>query len=208
MSKPDLLLVGAGGHALSCIDVIEQENRFRIVGLLGLPEEQGSQRLGHSVIGIDTDLPQLARTCRHALVALGQIRTPALRIAMFQRLQQLGFELPTIVSPLSYVSAHARIGAGTIVMHRASINAGASVGDNCIINTRALIEHGAHVRSHCHIATGAILNGDASVGEGTFIGSGSVVSLPAQATYHYTPTCLPARRRSEDADHCRSRGQS
>ncbi len=175
MNKPGLLLVGAGGHALSCIDVIELENRFRIVGLLGLQSEKGSQRLGYPVIGTDEDLPELASTYGHAVVTMGQIKTPALRIAMFQRLLELGFVLPTIVAPTAQVSLHATVGDGTIVMHGAIINAGASIGDNCIINCRALVEHGARMGSHCHLATGAIVNGDASVGEGSFIGSGTVV---------------------------------
>ncbi len=34
MNKPKLILVGAGGHCRSCIDVIEQENKFEIIGML------------------------------------------------------------------------------------------------------------------------------------------------------------------------------
>ncbi len=36
MSKEKIILIGAGGHAESCIDVIEQEDRFEIAGLIGL----------------------------------------------------------------------------------------------------------------------------------------------------------------------------
>ena len=30
----EILLIGAGGHCLSCIDVIEAEKKFKIVGLI------------------------------------------------------------------------------------------------------------------------------------------------------------------------------
>ena len=30
----EILLIGAGGHCLSCIDVIESEKKFKIVGLI------------------------------------------------------------------------------------------------------------------------------------------------------------------------------
>ena len=33
-AKKKLILIGAGGHCNSCIDVIEQENKYRIVGLI------------------------------------------------------------------------------------------------------------------------------------------------------------------------------
>lgn len=175
MSQADLLLIGAGGHARACIDVIEQAGRYRIAGLVGAPHEVGTKILGYPVLGADDDLGDLVGRYPAALVTVGQIRSPDTRIRLYQRAVDLGFHLPAIVSPHAHVSRHASIGAGTIVMHGAIVNAGACVGDNCIINTRALLEHDVTVGAHCHISTGAILNGDVKVGTGSFIGSGSVV---------------------------------
>lgn len=170
-----ILLVGAGGHAQACIDVIEAQALFRIVGLIGTAAEVGTHVLGYAVLGSDDDLPALmsGRSC--ALVSCGQIKTPDLRMRLFERLQALSCELPVVVSPRAYVSQHAVVGAGTIVMHGAVVNAGAVVGRNCIINSQALIEHGATVGDHCHIATAAVVNGEARIGAGTFIGSNAVV---------------------------------
>lgn len=173
MTPAGILLVGAGGHALACIDVIEAQGRFCIRGLLGSPAEKGGQRLGYPVLGSDEDLPALAQPGSHALVCVGQIKTPEPRMRLFARLRELGYTLPAIVAPTAWVSPHARIGAGSIVMHGAIVNAGAEVGENCIINTRALVEHGARVGDYCHVSTGALLNGDVEVGAGSFIGSGS-----------------------------------
>ena len=175
MTKLPILLIGAGGHARACIDVIEYESRFSVAGLVGLPDEVGTQLLGYPVLGTDTDLPALLRKCSHAFVAVGQIKTPERRIRIFTVLEQHRCSFPVIVSPYAYVSPHASLGHGTIVMHGAVVNAGAVVGCNCIINTRALVEHSATVGDHCHISTGAILNGDVKIGEGSFVGSGSVI---------------------------------
>jgi len=168
-------LVGAGGHARSCVDVIEQNDRFSVAGLVGLPHEVGKHLYGYPVLGSDTDLAQLIRDFPHALVALGQIKTPDLRIRLFEMLKVHGCDLPAIVSPRAYVSPHASIGEGTIVMHGAIINAGARIGRNCIINSRALVEHDAVIDDHCHIATSAVINGHVSVGEGSFIGSNACI---------------------------------
>jgi sugar O-acyltransferase (sialic acid O-acetyltransferase NeuD family) len=175
MTPEGILLVGAGGHAMSCIDVIEAQGRFCIQGLLGSPAEKGGQRLGYPVLGSDEDLSALLLPGGNALVCVGQIKTPEPRMRLFGRLRELGYALPAIVAPTAWVSPHARIGAGSIVMHGAIVNAGAEVGENCIINTRALVEHGARVGNHCHVSTGALLNGDVEVGAGSFIGSGSQV---------------------------------
>lgn len=175
MSGMPILLVGAGGHARACIDVIEQLERFAIAGVVGLRSEVGTTLFGHPVVGTDSDLLSLFSEYKYALVTVGQIKTSEPRMRLFNLLEQLGYELPVIVSPRAYVSPHAKVGAGSIVMHNAVINAGAIVGRNCIINSQALIEHDVIVEDHCHIATAAAINGNARIGYGTFIGSVSSI---------------------------------
>lgn len=173
--KPNIILVGGGGHCKSCIDVIEQEGRFDIAGIIDLPEKLYQKTLGYPVIGVDDDLPQIASEYDYFLITLGQIKSPDKRIALFDKIKSLGGTFPVIISPLAYVSSYATVEEGAIVMHKALVNAGAAIGKNCIVNTKALIEHDALVRDHCHIATNAVINGGCTVGEGSFMGSMSMV---------------------------------
>jgi sugar O-acyltransferase (sialic acid O-acetyltransferase NeuD family) len=175
MSKPGLILIGAGGHARSCIDAIEEEGTFKIAGLVGLTQQVGTEFLGHKVIATDFELEFLAKRFEYAVISIGQIATYENRETLYNLALSAGFKLPTIISPSSYVSRHAKIGMGTIIMHSVIINAGASIGDNCIINTQALLEHDSQLGNHCHVSTGAILNGSVTVGDGSFIGSGAVI---------------------------------
>lgn len=180
MSRATILLVGAGGHARSCIDVIEQEGRYAISGLVGLTEELGSRVLGYEVVGTDQDLPALLHRFDYALITVGQIKSADLRADLYARVLAAGGKLPVIVSPQAYVSAHASIEAGTIVMHGAVVNAGAKVGQNCIVNSKALIEHDASIGDHCHISTAAVINGDVWIGERCFIGSNACIRQGAK----------------------------
>ena len=175
MSKPSLILIGAGGHARSCIDVIEHLGNFNIAGLTGTEEELHNELIGYPIIGTDNDLPDLAKKYEYALITVGQIQSSTLRQRLYKKVEELGFLLPSIVSPIAHVSSHAVIGNGSIIMHGAIINANAKVGKNCIINSNALIEHDANIEDNCHISTGAIVNGGVSIGLGSFIGSGSVI---------------------------------
>jgi sugar O-acyltransferase (sialic acid O-acetyltransferase NeuD family) len=175
MDREPLLLVGAGGHARACIDVLEAQAQHVIAGLVGLAAERGGDVLGYPVLGTDDELAALAAKHRHALVALGQVGVPGPRVAAWRRLLELGFELPVVVSPRAQVSRHAQLGPGSIVMHGAVVNAGARIGANCIVNSQALIEHDASVGDHCHVATAAVVNGGVALGEGSFVGSGSVL---------------------------------
>lgn len=175
MTKPSLILIGAGGHARACIDVIEQEGSYNIAGLVGLSDEVGTNHLGYEVIATDADLQGLARQYKNALISVGQIQYPNTRIHLFRHAEHAGFLLKTVISRSAYVSPHAEIGAGTIIMNGAIVNAGSQIGVNCIINSNSLIEHDVSIEEHCHISTGSIVNGNSSIGSGSFIGSGVIV---------------------------------
>ena len=175
MSKPSLILIGAGGHARACIDVVEEEGIYKIVGLIGLAQEVGSKHFGYEVIATDVEIGEVAKQFQFALITIGQIHSAEQRIRLFTQARAAGFTFPTVIAPTAHVSSHTTIGMGTIVMHGAIINAGALVGNNCIINTKSLVEHDTHVADHCHLSTGAILNGNSSIGTGAFIGSRAVI---------------------------------
>ncbi len=172
--KREIILIGGGGHCKSCIDVIEQEGKYRIAGIVDISAKLHQKVLGNEIIATDHDLPRLVKEFKNFLITIGQIKTPEKRIRIFQILKKTGAEFPVIISPFAYVSKHAKAGDGTIVMHHAIINAGAKIGSNCIINTKALIEHDAFIGDHCHIATGAVINGGVEVKSGTFFGSNAV----------------------------------
>jgi len=175
MKRQPILLIGAGGHCRSCVDVIEQEGRWDIAGLVGQKAEIGASVLGYKVIASDAELADLVKDYPYALITLGHIFTPNLRAQLFHDARRLGFTLPVVVSPRAHVSRHASIGDGTVVFHGAIVNAGARIGMNCIVNSQALVEHDVTVGDHSHVSTGAILNGDVRVGACSFVGSASVV---------------------------------
>jgi len=172
--KPKLVLIGGGGHCKSCIDVLEMHGGFEIVGILDQSDNVGKKVLGYEIIGTDDAIAELARQGHSFLITVGQVRSGAVRKKLFALLEAEKATAVTVVSPLAYVSRHARIGKGTVIMHHAVVNADAEVGMNCIINTKALVEHDATIESHCHISTSAVINGGAVVKEGTFFGSGAV----------------------------------
>ena len=174
MNKKEIILVGGGGHCKSCIDIIEQEGKFEITGIIDIPEKVGTSVLGYQIIGSDVDLRSISQKYSNFLITVGQIESSVLRIKLFNQLIDLGANFPVIISPFSFVSKHARIEKGTIILHHVIVNASAIIGKNCIINSKALIEHDAIIGDHCHISTGAIINGGVKVGNNTFFGSGAV----------------------------------
>lgn len=171
----NLLLIGCGGHARSVIDLVESTGKWKLIGLIGYPEQVGSLILGYRVIGSDADLVKLRDSCGHALLAVGQIGAASQRLVLAKSLEQFGFESPTIISPHAVVSNHAKVGFGTTIGHNVIVNSAAEVGIHCIINSAALIEHDVVIGDHCHISTGALINGGVNIGNGSFVGSGAML---------------------------------
>ena len=170
----EIILLGTGGLARSCIDVLELEGNFKLAGLIEKEQTDNFENHRNMIIGFDDDIKDMRKKYSNALIAVGQIKSPKIRIGLYELLKQMNYNLPVIISPNAYVSKKAHICEGTIIMHGAIVNANARIGKNCIINNRALIEHDVIIGNHCHIATGAVINGEVTVGNKTFIGSGVV----------------------------------
>lgn len=175
MTKPKIILVGAGGHCRSCIDVIEQTDKFIISGIIEKQSRPRQTVLNYQIIGDDGDLERFRESIDYCLITIGHINSSKPRERIYQKLKALNFTLPVVVSTTAYVSKYAVIGEGTIIMHQAIVNAGARVGSNCILNTHSLVEHDVVIKDHTHISTSTVINGSASIGSRCFIGSNATV---------------------------------
>lgn len=166
----EVVLIGNGGHARACLDAW---NPARVPLPLGYLGPQPGDVLGLDHLGDDDLLPHLsARGVTHAFVALG---ANGVRGAVIDRCTAAGLELATIVAPSAQVGATARVGAGSILLHRAVLGANALVGRGSIINTGATVDHDCVIGDLVHIAPGVNLAGTVSVGDGAMIGIGASV---------------------------------
>lgn len=169
-----IIIIGCGGHANSCIEILETEKKFSILGLVC--ESKKKNYSEYKILGNDKKLRFLQKKCKNALIGIGQIKNYKKRYNLFKTLKKEGYNLPTIISKYSLVSKNSKIHEGTIVMKGVIINKNTEIGKNCIINTGAIIEHDVKIGSNSHISTGVILNGGSTVGNNCFIGSGSVIN--------------------------------
>ncbi len=175
IDKPYIVLIGGGGHCVSVIDVIEKEDKYIIKGILDSNKEE-SNVLGYPILGRDEKISELIDENTYFLITVGQIKNYSIRKKISEKLNKSKAKLATVISPYAYVSSHAIIKEGSVVMHQAFVNAKSIVGKHCIINTKANIEHGVEVKDFCHISTCSVINGDSFVEEGTFIGSNATIS--------------------------------
>lgn len=177
--KPNkLICVGAGGHAQSVLGcILESFDDIDVALIDNDKKKHNSHIFGVGIIGDDTLIPELVNNGFNSfLITVGVIKPSPTRQHIYKNLLDLNLNPYTFISPYAYVSSHAQIGHGSVIMPNVAINAGAIIGDNCIVNTGCVIEHDAIVKDHCHIAPGAVICGAASVDKNSYIGANAVVN--------------------------------
>ena len=69
-----IVLIGGGGHCVSCIDVIEWSSLFKIVGIIDNQNSSNeSLNIKYPIIGRDEDLPKIIKEFPSYLITIGQI---------------------------------------------------------------------------------------------------------------------------------------
>lgn len=171
----NLIIIGSGGHANSCLDVILSSKKYKVKGYIS---KKKNNNLSKKIkwIGNDSYFKKLNQN-DNILIGFANIgkRNLQRRIKIFELLKKKGCKFPVIKSKYSYVSKDAEIGDGTIIMHKAIVNADVKIGINCIINTKSLIEHDTIIGNHSHISTGVIINGNCKISDRSFLGTGAIV---------------------------------
>ena len=169
----NLIIIGAGGHAKACVDLIEENGEYNIIGALDDNRDDGL--LSYPIIGKISKMTDHFTRLSNFVIAIGQIRTDETRKAIFDRLYGAKQNIPNIISKKASVSHYAQIGVGVQIFPFAFIGVDSKIGDNCIINTKALIEHDCVIGNNVHIAPGACVIGGINICDGVFVGSNSTV---------------------------------
>ena len=170
--KNKLLIIGAGGHARSCLEIINLEDKYEVYGFF---DNNKKKFESCKFLGSDRDIHKFKKVCVNLFLCLGSIENIPFKWLIYQRAKKLKFKFPKIISPLSFVSKNTSIGEGTIIMNHSFINSNVKIGKNSIINNKVLLEHDVEIGNNSHISTGAILNGGVKIGNNVFVGSGSII---------------------------------
>lgn len=163
-----LYLIGAGGHGRVVADVAEAVG-YRDIRFLDERWPSLTESLAWPVTGRGIEDFQSGAS---GIVSIGDCET---RLNLLLQLAAMNCTIPSLVHPCAFVSRHATLGAGTVVMPQAAINAGAMLGIGVIVNTGATIDHDCQIGDAVHVSPGVHLAGGVSVGEKSWIGIGAVV---------------------------------
>lgn len=176
VDKPDIVVLGGGGHARVLIELIRSVGKFNITGILDSQLKAGSIVSKSAVLGNDDLLSELyANGTKNASVGIGSIRDNSKRKELYEKVLQRGFHFPGLVHAKSIVIEDVEISGGVQIMAGAIVQTGNIIGENTIINTGSVIEHDCRIGKHVNISPGAIILGECIINDGAFIGAGATI---------------------------------
>jgi len=173
--QPQILVLGAGGHAKVLIAAIRARGN-EVHGVLDSDESRhGQEVLGVQILGGDEALLDfLPESC--ALVnGIGSVGPGSARRNVFETFRARGYRFPPVIHPFSWMASDVAAGEGSQLMAGIVVQPGVAVGCNTIINTRTSVDHDCVIGDHVHLAPGVTLCGNVRVGAGVHIGTGAIV---------------------------------
>lgn len=172
----NIVVIGSSGHAKVIVDIVQQEGRYNITGLLDRFRSVGEQTLGYPILGKEEDLPELVKVhaLKGAIVAIGD---NFIRSKVAARIKGISPDLPFVcaIHPKASIATEVSIGEGTVVMAGASINPCSSVGRFCILNTNSSLDHDSILEDFASLAPGATTGGNCRIGQYSAISIGTVL---------------------------------
>ena len=171
--KEKLLLVGAGGlgrvvleHAITNYDC----------SFLDDGPEIGSFVNDIPIIGRTSEIDRFFGEYTSLIVTIGN---NSLREKLYKTASQIGYSMPSIIDSSAYLSPHATLGNGCVILNNAVIQNGAKIGNGCIINPGVEAHHDSTVGDFCLIYTNSVIRSLTHVGNRVWIGSTVTVSTYA-----------------------------
>jgi len=170
-----ICVIGGGGHAKVVISILKKINKYEIIGYTD--KKNRGEILQIRYLGTDTIMKNLIRENPDlaAIIGLGNIKLNKTRELLFEKLENFGFELPSIISPFAIINEDVLVGKGTLICDGVIVNSGTRIGKGVILNTSCSVDHDCKIGDFVHIAPGVTLSGGVSIGNNSLIGTGASV---------------------------------
>ena len=166
-----LLLVGAGG-----LGRVVLEHASNLYDCAFLDDGELTVVDGVRVIGKTDDMASFYPEYRLLLVAIGNNK---LRERFYREAADIGYSFPNIIHTTAYISPHARVGSGCVILNNVVVQNNAKCGDGCILNPGVELHHDSSIGSHCLVYTNSVIRSLTHVGDRVWIGSNATISTSA-----------------------------
>jgi sugar O-acyltransferase (sialic acid O-acetyltransferase NeuD family) len=166
-----LVVVGAGGHAVSVANVARSAGY--VVACFVDPSKKGGFLLGRPIIACVDDLEDGVGQYVYS-VAVGD-NAARQRVHGELSARHRGLVFPPLVHASAVISDFVVLGEGAVLMPLAVVGPNSSVGRFCILNTRSSIDHDCVLSDFASLAPGAVTGGAVRIGSRSAISLGAAI---------------------------------
>ncbi|UJH91334.1 acetyltransferase [Antarcticibacterium sp. 1MA-6-2] len=171
-----IILIGASDHCRYTIDIIEQEGKYEISGILDKNLPVGEEFGGYPVLGYLNDLPKLIEDMQivGGVIAIGDNFT---RKRLQQEIEKSvqNFTFINAIHPSVIFGKKVEIGSGCVFMAGVIVNNNCKIGDHCFLATKCSLDHDSTIGNFSSMSPGVTTGGRVSIGDCTAIGIGASI---------------------------------
>ncbi|MFN5323901.1 MAG: acetyltransferase [Bacteroidota bacterium] len=176
MSLDNVIIFGSSGHAKVVIDIIENEGRHKIIGLLDSYRAIGETTFDYPVLGSEDDLPAISKLYPNVklFVAVGDNWR---RYEIVNKIRMLcpSMDFVSVIHPAAQIGRDVSIGVGVAIMAGVVVNCNSVIGGFSILNTNSSLDHDCFMSDFSSLAPAVTIGGNVSIGELTAISIGATV---------------------------------
>lgn len=167
MSKKNLVILGAGGHAKVCYDIAQLMGEWEEIVILADNPENDYFEIAGPIKDAESYISN-----SEFFVAIGDNHV---REKITHQLINLNCQLVSLIHPNAVIAKGVEIEVGTVISAGVVINSATKIGKGCIINTSTSIDHDNSIGDFVHLSPGVNLAGGVVIYNNSWIGIGSVV---------------------------------
>lgn len=174
--KEKIILIGASDHCKYTMDIVEQEGKFDIYGIIDKKLEKGTFFEGYAVLGYMNELAELIakKIIIGGIVAIGDNYT---RMMVSMEVESLapGFQFVNAIHPSVIIGKKTQIGTGCVMMAGVIINNHCIIGNHTFIATKASLDHDSTIMNFSSMSPGVTTGGRVVIGKCSSIGIGASI---------------------------------
>jgi sugar O-acyltransferase (sialic acid O-acetyltransferase NeuD family) len=196
-----IVIIGAGGFAREVLDIFDACNEagkdYEVLGYV-VEAQYGSPGTSVNNKPILGDFNWIAQHAEEAY-AICAVGTPALRMRLVRRAQEVGARFSNVVHPSAILTPWVNFKKGVVIAagciltnqiqlgNHVHINLGCTIGHDAILQDFVTLAPGVHVSGKVTLSTGAYVGTGANIVEGVNVGEWSILGAGSTITRNVPP---------------------
>ena len=176
--KEKIIIIGSGKHAKVVADILEDMNKYEIVGFISEEHHMNDEFLGYPLLGNDDSLLEIfnkGEIINAAIGVGGWEDCNKLRKKIYSKVKKIGFQLPNILHPNAIISKNVIMGEANVIFPGVIINTEVILHNNIVIATGSTIDHETKIKDNVLVSAGVTVGGNVEIGEDCLLALGSKV---------------------------------